>query len=72
MSEVISNNEESEQNELTSEKLASACNDILSPEDCQDIEAMECDEALGYTFTLLLENGIEDPEQYLIEKGILK
>lgn len=30
------------------------------------------DEALGLAFTALIENGIDDPETYLKEKGILE
>lgn len=58
--------------EPTSELLAAACTDILSEENCAELAAMEFDEALGYSFSLLIENGIEDPESYLRERNILE
>lgn len=62
---------EKEETEPTSEQLAKAVAEVLDPEDCQELVAMDFDEACGYAFTLLLENGIEDPETFLREKGIL-
>lgn len=58
--------------EPTSEQLATACSEVLSEEDCVELVSMSTGEAIGYAFTLLLENGIEDPEQYLRDKGILE
>lgn len=63
---------EQEKPEPTSKELAEACQEILSEEDCQELAAMDFEEALGYAFTLLIENGIEDPEVFLREKGILE
>lgn len=57
--------------ESTPKSLAAACADILPAEDCEELAAMPADEALGYAFTLLIENGI-DPESYLRSKGILE
>ena len=57
---------------LTSQALADACENQLSEEDRQDLAAMPYDEALGYAFTLLTVNGVEDPEAFLKEKGILE
>ena len=56
----------------TVEQLAAACGEVLSEDDCAELASMSTDEAVGYAFTLLLENGVEDPEQYLRDKGILE
>lgn len=37
-----------------------------------ELEEYDYDEALGLAFTALIENGIEDPEAFLIEKNILQ
>lgn len=49
-----------------------ACAKILTEEDCEELKQMEIDEAIGYSLTLLIEAGIEDPEEFLKEKGILE
>ena len=54
------------------EALLKACEAVLSPEDCEDLARMPFDEALGYSFTLLSEHGIKDPEAFLKEKGVLE
>ena len=61
-----------EYREVTGESIARACGDTLSIEDCEELAAMPVEEAAGYAFTLLLDNGIEDPEEYLKGKGILE
>ena len=33
---------------------------------------MESEEAIGYAFTILMEYGIEDPEEFLRDKGVLE
>ena len=53
-------------------KVAAACKEILSEEDCQDIAALELQEAIGLAFALLMDNGIDDPESYLKEKDVLE
>ncbi len=58
--------------EPTPEQVAEACRDFLSEEDWQDIAALGLEEAIGQAFTLLLENGVEDPEAFLKEKGVLE
>jgi len=63
---------EEKKQEPTSQELAEACAEVLSEEDCAEIASMSFDEALGYVFTLLIENGIEDPETFLKEKRILE
>lgn len=63
---------EQKKNEPTSQELAETCSEVLTEEDCAEIAGMAFDEALGYAFTLLIENGIEDPETFLKEKGILE
>ncbi len=70
--EPIDEGVESESKEPTLEELVSACQEVVSEEDCQELLGMEFGDALGYAFTLLLENGIEDPEAFLAEKGILE
>ena len=57
--------------EPTSATLAQACADVLGPEECEELAAMPLDEAMGYVFTLLLEQGV-DPDSFLVEKGILE
>ncbi len=64
--------EVAEAEEPTSEQLAQACSEVLPAEDCEELAAMPIEEATGYAFTLLLENGVEDPEEYLKSKGILE
>jgi hypothetical protein len=58
--------------EPTSAQIAEACRGVLSEEDRVDIEGMEFGDALGYAFSLLLTNGVEDPEAFLVEKGLLE
>ncbi len=58
--------------EPTSEQLANVCGEVLSAEDCEELAIMPMDEALGCAFTLLIENGVEDPEDFLRSKGILE
>ena len=60
------------EHELTAAELAEACREVLDPETCAEIEGMEPDEAMGYAFTCLIEVGIDDPEEFLIEKGLLE
>lgn len=64
--------EESKEKEPTTQELVEACKEVLDEETCAELEAMEFDEALGFAFTCLIEAGIDDPEEFLIEKGILK
>jgi hypothetical protein len=57
----------------TIQELAAACADVLPADDCWEIAGMTMDEeTLGYVFTLLIAGGVEDPEQFLIQKGILE
>lgn len=56
----------------TSKDLADACSEILTDEDRAEIADMPIDEALGYAFSLLIANGVEDPDSYLKDKGILE
>ncbi len=59
--------------EPTCKELAEACKDVLDKKTRTEIEQMDnFEEALGYVFTCLIENGIENPEEFLIEKGILE
>lgn len=60
-----------ESTEPTSQQLAEVCSDILPLEDCADLAAMPFDEALGYAYTLLLEQG-EDADTILTQAGIIE
>lgn len=59
-------------NEVTSSELALAVADELPEEVCIAISEADLDEALGIAFEELLNVGVEDPETYLKEKGILE
>ena len=65
-------NIESKEKEPTSQELAEVCKEILDEKTCAELETMEFEEALGHAFTCLMESGIENPEEFLIEKGILE
>ncbi|MBX4201335.1 hypothetical protein KW803_00355 [Candidatus Saccharibacteria bacterium] len=60
------------EDEITAKELIEACKGVLQAEDLSELAELEVDEALGYTFTLLLENDVEDPEAFLREKGVLQ
>lgn len=54
-------------------KLGEALEDVLEIASCAELATMHStEESLGYAFTLLIEAGVEDPEQYLIDKGFLE
>lgn len=53
-------------------EVARACLADVGFEHSQDLAAMPEDEAVGYAFTLLLEIGIDDPEEYLQQAGVLE
>lgn len=61
-----------EADEPTSEELALALSGIVPSEECQEIAGMDLEDGIGYAFTVLLEQGIDDPEAFLREKGILE
>lgn len=47
--------------------------DTLSLEDCAKLATMETvEKSLGYAFSLLIESGVENPEELLKAKGILE
>lgn len=71
MSENLPSPEEGEEKNLL-DLLIESCQDVLTPEDIAELAEMEFDEALGYVFTLLIEAGIEDPEEFFKEKGLLE
>ena len=57
----------------TAMELGIKLEDLLDTDDCVELAFMEdVGEAVGAAFTLLLENGVEDPETTLREKGILE
>lgn len=70
--ESIDQNIEEESKEPTLEELVAACQEVIPAEDSKELLTMDFEEALGYAFTLLIENGVEDPESFLKEKGILE
>lgn len=58
---------------LPSTRLGIALEDLLESEDCAELATTDTiEEALGYAFTLLIENGVEDPEALLVNRGILE
>ncbi len=58
--------------EVTSSELALAVADELPEDVCLAISEMDLEDALGFVFGELLGAGVEDPEAYLKEKGILE
>lgn len=56
----------------SSQEIADALQGAIENDDYEDVVGMEPEEAIGYAFTLLLEYGVENPEAYLKEKGILE
>lgn len=74
MNEREIQSEQFRQNEkLAIMDLAEAIKDVLSEEEILDLQDCEnLEEALSLAFTCLIEEGIEDPEEFLREKGILK
>lgn len=65
-------NPEGGEDEERQRLLIEVCIEFFGPEVESDFEEMDFEEALGYSFTLLTEAGIEDPEEFLIEKDILQ
>jgi len=59
-------------NEVTSSELSLALADTLPEDICLAISEMDLEDALGFAFEELLGAGVEDPEAYLKEKGILE
>ncbi|HXH26571.1 MAG TPA: hypothetical protein VNG90_01615 [Candidatus Acidoferrum sp.] len=57
--------------EPTSQQIADACADTLSPEDCAHIANQLVREALEYAYTCLAAAG-EEPHEYLASKGIIR
>lgn len=70
MTENLPNPEGEDEERLSS--LIVVLKEFLGPQVEADFEEMEFEEALGYSFSLLTEAGIEDPEEFLIEKDILQ
>ena len=52
--------------------LTEACREVLSDNELAALAAEPAEDQLGFAFTLLLENGIDDPEAFLRAKGILE
>jgi len=54
--------------------LISACKEVLG-EDVKELEVFDNNDiegALGVCFSLLIEKGIDNPEEFLKEKGVLE
>lgn len=63
---------EYESREPTSQELAEACADVLDPQTCEEIGGIgSLEDAIGFVFSALMEAGVNDPETFLVEKGIL-
>ena len=58
--------------EPTSEDLARACSAALDAADCDDLARMPFDEAVGYAYTLLYAAGVDNPEKFPKDQGILE
>lgn len=63
--------------EPTPKEIADACREVVADAGLEDMleeieRSADSEEAIGVAFTVLLEADIEDPEAFLIEKGILK
>lgn len=55
---------------VTSEEIALACKGILSEDECQELAAMDADEALMNATTMLVEHG-HDAEAILFGESII-
>lgn len=61
-----------ESQEPTVQELLTVVKEHLSEEQLADLAELDFETALGLVFSYLLGSGIDDPEQFLIEKGILE
>ncbi len=60
-------------NELTGADISNACQEILSPEDCDELAQMSFEEALDFATSLFIENGVdEDIKELLKRKNIIR
>lgn len=66
----MSEKHEAGEQEPNAEEIAEACRGTLPDEVCEAIIA-EGEDALGFTFTALMEAGI-DAEEFLRDRGILE
>lgn len=57
--------------EPTSAELAAILGEYVGPEAAAELAAMELDEAIGYAYTLLIEQG-EDPDEILLRHGFIE
>lgn len=71
MKEFFESKSEQEK-EPTIENLVNVCKEILGDESEELLSCENMEEALGLCFSLLIENGIDDPEEFLKKKGILE
>jgi hypothetical protein len=55
-----------------SEELADACKDVITPDDFELLKTTEWEYALSVATSMLIENGVEDHEAFLKEKGFLE
>ncbi|MCC2632036.1 MAG: putative nudix hydrolase [Patescibacteria group bacterium] len=52
--------------------IANACMEVVTPVEYSDIAKLPPDECLGYAYSILIENGIENPDEYFRNKFILE
>lgn len=65
--------EDQHDSEPTIANLAEACRELLDKESLEALaECIDFDEAIGLALTMLIENGIDDPEQFLREMGLIE
>lgn len=57
--------------EPSSAELATILSEYVGPETVAELAALEINEAIGYVYTLLIEQG-EDPDEILIRHGFLR
>ncbi|MDO8649815.1 MAG: hypothetical protein Q7K33_00665 [Candidatus Berkelbacteria bacterium] len=65
--------EDSSEDEPTPAELIDACREVLDGDSLEALnECEDFEEAMGLVFTMLIEAGVEDPEQFLREKGLIQ
>jgi hypothetical protein len=64
--------EPTESQEPTIDELVEAVSELLSKEQLDELKEWNVETALGLAFSFLIDVGIDDPEQFLIEKRILE
>ncbi|MDP3014778.1 MAG: hypothetical protein Q8M92_11085 [Candidatus Subteraquimicrobiales bacterium] len=60
---------EQENSEPATSDITKICVEVLGDEVAEDFEGLEFEDALGYAYTLLLENG-HDPDKIFLQNGL--